>query len=115
MIRSAPLLALLLLPAVGVAQQAAPSQGPPSRIARIVVSPVQKVVHAGDTLRLTAEARDQDNNVIPGVQFRWNGTGAFFEGRVDQTGLVTVRLHGHAAGGGGRSSRARPRRWSGSR
>jgi hypothetical protein len=79
----------LLLPVVTFAQQAAPAARPASRIARIVVSPVQKVVNAGDTLRLTAEARDADNNVIPGVQFRWNGTGARFEGRVDQTGLVT--------------------------
>lgn len=82
---------MLLLPAALGAQQAQPqAAATPSRIARIVVSPVQKVVHAGDTLRLTAEARDASNNVIPDVQFRWNGTGAFFEGRIDQTGLVTA-------------------------
>lgn len=79
----------LLLPVVAQTQQPAPAERPASRIARIVVSPVQMVVNAGDTLRLTAEARDADNRVIPGVQFRWNGTGAYFEGRVDQTGLVT--------------------------
>ncbi len=84
--------ALLLVPALVAAQQgAAPSAAPAttSRISRIIVSPVQKVVNAGDTLRLTAEARDANNAVIPGVQFRWNRTGAFFEGTIDSTGLVT--------------------------
>ena len=46
-------------------------------------------MNAGDTLRLSAEARDADNNVIPGVQFRFSGTGARFEGRVDASGLLT--------------------------
>jgi hypothetical protein len=88
-LRSAVLLALL--PALAGAQQAAaPAQNQaPSRIARIVVSPVQRIVNAGDTLRLTAEARDANNAVIPGVSFRWNRTGAFFEASIDSTGLVT--------------------------
>ena len=89
------ILALLLAAPLGLSAQLPiqqPAQGgaqAPSRIARIVVSPVQKVVAAGDTLRLTAEARDANNNVIPGVQFRWSKTGAYFEGNVDQSGLVT--------------------------
>ena len=88
------LLALLAsAPVVLLAQQPAPTaQAPqtPSRIARIIVSPVQRVVAAGDTLRLSAEARDADNNVLPNVQFRFSGTGARFEARVDAaTGLVT--------------------------
>lgn len=92
------LLALLVLAPIGAAAQlpippasgapASPTQTP-SRIARIIVSPVQKIVTAGDTLRLTAEARDADNNVIPGVTFRWNATGGRFEGNVSATGLVT--------------------------
>ncbi len=46
---------------------------------------------AGDTLRLHAEARDVQNNVIPGVSFRYRlGPSARFEGRVDSTGLVTA-------------------------
>ena len=78
-------------PTALLAQQgsaAAPS-GTPSRIARIIVSPVQKVVMAGDSLRLTAEARDANNNIIPDVQFRFSATGARFEGNISQTGLVT--------------------------
>jgi hypothetical protein len=86
-------LALLLAPVALAAQQSAPAPaapaGAPSRIARIIVSPVQRVVHAGDTLRLSAEARDAQNNVIPGVQFRFSAAGARFEGSVDASGLVT--------------------------
>ncbi len=84
---------LACAPAALLAQPPAPvPQAPqaPSRIARIIVSPVQRVVAAGDTLRLSAEARDADNNVLTGVVFRFSGTGARFEGQVDAaSGLVT--------------------------
>jgi hypothetical protein len=86
------LLSLALLAPMAVQSQqagAASSGQTPSRIARIVVSPVQKVVVAGETLQLTAEARDASNNVIPGVTFRWNATGGRFEGAISQTGVVT--------------------------
>ena len=60
-------------------------------IARIVVTPASRSMTAGDTLRLHAEARDAQNHVIPGVNFRYRlGSGARFEGRVDSTGLVTA-------------------------
>ena len=77
------------IPSTAPAPQAAAPAGAPSTIARIIVSPVQRVMNAGDTLRLTAEARDAANKVIPGVQFRFSGAGARFEGTVDATGLVT--------------------------
>jgi hypothetical protein len=85
------LLLVLLAPLAVQAQQAgaASSGQTSSRIARIVVSPVQKVVVAGETLQLTAEARDASNNVIPGVTFRWNATGGRFEGAISQSGVVT--------------------------
>ncbi len=90
------LLAGLLAPALVAAQQpsqpaAQPVTTPASApsIARIVVLPVQKVVAAGDTLRLTAEARDANGALIPGVQFRFGPRGARFEGTVSPTGLVT--------------------------
>lgn len=86
------LLSILLLAPIALSAQqpaGAVDAGAPSRIARILVSPVQRIVNAGDTLRLSAEARDADNNVIPGVQFRFSGTGARFEGRVDASGLLT--------------------------
>ena len=60
-------------------------------IARIIVHPAGRTMIAGDTLRLTAEARDAQNNVIPNVTFRYRlGGSARFEGRVDSTGLVTA-------------------------
>ncbi len=63
----------------------------PPQIARIIVSPASRTVVAGDTLRLRAEARDAQGNVIPGVTFRYRlGGSARFEGRVDSLGLVTA-------------------------
>jgi hypothetical protein len=70
-----------------IAQQQVATQ----EIARIVVSPSSRTMVAGDTLRLRAEARDAQGNVIPGVSFRYRlGGGARFEGRVDSLGLVTA-------------------------
>ncbi len=75
------LLALLAL-------QQPPTQAP--EIARIVVFPASRTMIAGDTLRLRAEARDAQGNLIPGVTFRYRlGGSARFEGRVDSLGLVT--------------------------
>ena len=63
----------------------------PPQITRIIVSPASRTVVAGDTLRLRAEARDAQGNVIPGVTFRYRlGGSARFEGRVDSLGLVTA-------------------------
>ena len=60
-------------------------------IARIVVTPASRTMIAGDTMRLRAEARDAQGNVIPGVTFQFRlGGGARFEGRVDSLGLVTA-------------------------
>ena len=84
---------LPLLPALLSAQAPAPSAAP-SRIARVIVSPAQREVAAGDTLRLTAEARDAGGAIVPGVQFRFSATGGRFEGTVDQTGLVTAGATG---------------------
>lgn len=80
---------ILLAPFAASAQQPTATSSAPSRIARVIVSPVQKVVVAGETMQLSAEARDADNNVIPGVQFRFSATGARFEGSISQSGLVT--------------------------
>ncbi len=77
-----------LLLALAALQQATPA---PVEIARIIVSPASRSMTAGDTLRLTAEARDAAGRVIPGVVFRYRlGPAARFEGRVDSLGLVTA-------------------------
>ena len=86
---AAALMVLLTSPVAAQVQSSTAPATPPSRIARIVVTPVQKVVTAGDSLRFTAEARDAQNAPIPGVQFRWSReSGARFEGRVDESGLL---------------------------
>ena len=63
----------------------------PREIATITVFPAARTMTAGDTLRLTAEARDASGARIPGVTFRYRlGPSARFEGAVDSTGLVTA-------------------------
>jgi hypothetical protein len=78
--------ALLCLSPVALSAQ----ESTPNPIARIVVLPLQRVVNAGDTLRLRAEARDAAGNLVPNVTFRWAQSGARFEGSVSQDGLVTA-------------------------
>jgi hypothetical protein len=56
---------------------------------RIVVTPANPRMVAGDTLRLSAQAVDASGKPIPGVRVRFF-TGSYgFEGKVDSTGLVT--------------------------
>ncbi len=71
------------------ASSAAPSTASKARIARVVVLPLRRVVNAGETLQLSAEARDEAGNVVEGVQFRFSQTGAYFEGSLTSGGLVT--------------------------
>jgi hypothetical protein len=92
------LLALFALPVVLSAQQSAPAGAPAAapaaaskpRLARIVVTPLRRVVTAGETLQLSAEARDEAGNLVEGVQFRFSQTGAYFEGSLTSGGLVTA-------------------------
>ncbi|WKW11608.1 Ig-like domain-containing protein [Pseudogemmatithrix spongiicola] len=93
------LLATLLLPVSLAAQQspaptpaAAPAAKP--RVARVIVTPVRRVVNAGETLQLSAEARDEAGNVVDGVTFRFSQTGAYFEGSLSPAGLVTAGATG---------------------
>jgi hypothetical protein len=72
-----------------LALQQTPDRAP--EIARLVVTPATRTMVAGDTLRLSAEARDVQGRAIPGVTFRFRlGPSARFEGSVDSTGLVTA-------------------------
>jgi hypothetical protein len=82
---------MILILAALIAPQQQQAAAPQQEIARIVVTPASRMMTAGDTLRLNAEARDAQGRVIPGVTFRYRlGSGARFEGRVDSTGLVTA-------------------------
>ena len=73
--------------------QAAPAL-PPSPIARVVVTPARRAVTAGDTLRLHAEARDASGRPVPNATISFRQAGAWFEGQVDSTGLVSAGATG---------------------
>jgi hypothetical protein len=79
------LLALALPLAAHATAQPAP------KIARLIISPASRTITAGDTVRLRAEARDAQGNVLNGVTFRYRlGPSARFEGRLDSLGLLTA-------------------------
>jgi hypothetical protein len=83
--------ALLLVAAL---QQQTP-QPPPSTlrsspVARLVITPAQRTVTAGDTVRLRVQAVDSAGQPVPNVRILFRKVGAYFEGEVDSTGLVTA-------------------------
>ena len=69
-------------------QQADTSQAglPPSPVAQITVTPARPVVASGDSLRLTAVAKDASGHPVADAKLRWFGR--TFEGNVDSTGLI---------------------------
>ena len=82
----------LLLAAAFQQQQPQP---PPSTlraspIARLVITPAQRTVTAGDTLRLRVQAVDSAGQPVPNARIVFRKIGAYFEGEVDSTGLVTA-------------------------
>ena len=59
----------------------------------IEVLPASETVSAGDTVRLTAEAWDENGHTVPGIEFAWSSSDAAIA-TVDGSGLV----HGIAEG-----------------
>ncbi|MEW5918866.1 MAG: hypothetical protein AB1762_20860, partial [Gemmatimonadota bacterium] len=78
---------LLVLFALQQAQPTQPAQ-PQSPIARLVVTPANPVMNAGDTLRLSAQALDADGRPVPNAVVRFRAAGGGFEAQVDTLGLV---------------------------
>lgn len=70
-------------------QQAVQTPGP---VARIDVVPAQAEVRIGQTLRLSATARDSSGRPLPNVPIMWMGHG---EGSVDSTGLLKAGYAGY--------------------
>jgi hypothetical protein len=62
---------------------------PASPIARIVITPAQRTVVAGDTIRLRAQALDARGAPLPDADIQFFPAGGWFEGTVDSAGLVT--------------------------
>ncbi len=56
---------------------------------RVVITPAQPVVVAGDTLRLRAQVIDASGQPMANVRVRFQQDGGQFEATVDSTGLVT--------------------------
>jgi len=80
---AAPLL-LLLAPALAQSQ---------SRIARVVISPSQREVAAGDTVRYSAQALDSQGNPVTAARIRFNGVGGE-GGEIDSTGRLVAATTG---------------------
>jgi hypothetical protein len=78
--------ALLLLALI----QQNPPAATASPVSRIVVSPRQLTVPAGETLQLKAEAFDHAGRPVPNVTFLFQPQGAWFEATVDSLGMVTA-------------------------
>jgi hypothetical protein len=81
---------------LAAALQSAPTPQPPastlrpSPVARLVITPAQRTVTAGDTLRLRVQAVDSAGQPVPNARIVFRKIGAYFEGEVDSTGLVTA-------------------------
>ncbi len=78
-------LGLVLLLAQGVA----PTQ---AVVTQVEVIPAQAEIAIGQTLRLSATARDASGRALPAVPIRWMGHG---EGSVDSTGLLKAGYAGY--------------------
>ncbi|MGQ0714957.1 MAG: Ig-like domain-containing protein [Gemmatimonadaceae bacterium] len=87
MIQYTVFLAAAALQATPMQQQTAMG---PSPIARLVVTPAQRTLTAGDTVRLRVHAVDSAGQPVPNVSLLFNKVGAYFEGEVDSAGLVTA-------------------------
>jgi plastocyanin len=62
----------------------------PSPVARLIITPAQRTITAGDTVRLRVQAVDSAGQPVPNVHIMFRSIGASFEGEVDSTGLVTA-------------------------
>ncbi|MGH7711542.1 MAG: hypothetical protein ACREOG_09660, partial [Gemmatimonadaceae bacterium] len=82
------LLSALLLATPAVAQD------PNTSTMRIVVTPANPVVTAGDTIRLSAHVVDASGKAVDGVRVRFQQQGARFEAYVDSAGLVVGGVTG---------------------
>jgi hypothetical protein len=79
----------LAAPALAAQQPTLNAQsGPPSPVARIVVTPALPSVIAGDSIRLSAQALDASGRPVTEAMMSFRSAGGRFEGTVDSTGLV---------------------------
>ncbi len=84
----------LVFGALAAPLAAVTTQEPNASSMRIVVTPANPVVTAGDTLRLRAHVVDAAGKTLAGVQVRFQQQGARFEAFVDSAGLVVGGVTG---------------------
>jgi uncharacterized protein YjdB len=65
----------------------------PDRVAAVIVSAPTTMIRVGDTVQLTASARDADGNVLEGRSFTWT-SGIGTVASVSPNGLVTGLVKG---------------------
>jgi hypothetical protein len=73
--------AVLLLTPLGLvscsdSSPSEPEPDPPTLTSVTVTSPIDTVMAVGRSTQLSAQARDQNGNVMPGVSFSWRSTNA---------------------------------------
>ena len=66
----------------------AAAQGSEQEITRLRISPANRSVAVGDSLRLQVQALDARGNVIPNATIRFTAQGGRFQGTVDSSGTV---------------------------
>ncbi len=64
-------------------------------VGSVVVSPAADTVVVGDTLRLVAEALDDNGHAVAGAEFNWSSSNDSIAG-VDDSGLVTANSEGRS-------------------
>jgi trimeric autotransporter adhesin len=85
---------LTALVASFAAVTASAAQEPNAGNLRVIVTPPNPVVTAGDTLRLSARVVDAAGNAVAGARVRFAQQGARFEAEVDSLGLVIAGVTG---------------------
>jgi hypothetical protein len=73
---------------IAIALAAAGASASAQEIARVVVTPANPVVVAGDSLQLSGQALDANGQPVPGARVQFVAAGGRFEGEVEANGLV---------------------------
>jgi hypothetical protein len=84
-----------LLLALGAAACTGDSPTRTPDVDRVYVTPSEQSINAGETAQLTAQARDDENTVVPNTTFNWASLDPAVAG-VNGSGLVTALTRGTA-------------------
>ena len=88
MSRSTTAAVLLALSPAGLHAQSPAQPAPGPEIASLQISPSERSMKARDTMRLRVRALDANGNEVPGAVVRFARAGGYFEGNVEEDGLI---------------------------